>query len=243
MSIYIVTGKPRHGKTFFIVRQIPGWLKNGERIFSNVKLSLGSGILKDYGPELEGDLHKEIDLKNPDKQVFYWRNLHDWNVMEKGIIICDEAQRYFRSRNWAQLSEDTELKLQMHGKDDLDVWGTTQHQNRIDVALRELVELYYKTEMTFGSPDNERGPVFGLLPKRAHYEAWTYEEIERIERLGKKALEDDDMIPSDKISYWIRKKFYSIYDTRAKVGKSEPMPLIHKKRICSVCGFEKIEHV
>lgn len=242
--INVVTGKPRHGKNMFVVRMIPYWLKNNERIFINFKLNFNQGALKKYSSDIVGDINNPNDLLNENKKVFYWHNIHEWNKMEKGIIICDEAQRYFNSRNWTQLSEDTEIKLQQHGKEDLDVWAITQHFTRIDVTLRILVELFYKVEMTFGNPNNERGPLFGLLPKRSRYQAWLLEDLEKIERLGKRALEDDtDIKPEESGSFWITKKYYSIYNTREKVGRSEPMPLIHKERICKHCGFHKTEHV
>lgn len=243
MSIYVVTGKPRHGKTFFIVRQIPRWLKNGERIFSNVKLNLGTGALKKFDDSLIGNINSESDLNNKNKQIFYWKNIHEWNKMNNGIILVDEAQRYFNARSWNQLSEETEIKLQQHGKEDLDVWATTQHFTRIDITLRILVEIFYKVEMTIGSPNNFKS----WFPKRINIQGWLLEDLERIERLGKKQLENDEMEPESSESYWIRKKYYEIYDTRAQVGKSEPMPLIHQIRYCSNPNCEyhikgKVEH-
>lgn len=243
MSIYAVTGKPRHGKTFFVVSKIPRWLKNGERIFSNIKLNFGKGALKKFSEDLVGDIYKPEDLENPEKKVFYWRNIHEWNLMNNGIIIVDEAQKYFNARAWSQLSEDTEAKLQEHGKEDLDVWAITQHYSRIDITLRILVEIYFKVTMVMGNPDNEKGPVFGLLPKRSIAEAWMLEDLEKVERLGRRASEDfNDIEPEWSENIWIRKKYFSIYDTRAKVGRSLPMPLVHKERNCPVCGSTKIEH-
>lgn len=250
MSIYVVTGKPRHGKTFFVVRQIPGWLKNGERIFSNVKINLEEIYYRpslfskkiNFTDHIVGDLHKPEDLANPDKLLFYWRNIHEWNLMKQGIIIVDEAQKYFNARMWSHLSEDTEAKLQEHGKEDLDVWATTQHYTRIDITLRILVEQFFKVQMIWGNPDNNKRWL--PIPKRSRAEAWLLEDLEKVERLGKKALEEDsDIVPESSESFWILKKYYKIYDTRAKVGKSEPMPLSHKTRSCPVCGTVKVEHI
>lgn len=250
MSIYVVTGKPRHGKTFFVVSQIPGWLKSGQRIFSNVKINLDKinyrknllGKKVTLDDSIVGDLYNQEDLDNPEKQVFYWRNIHEWNLMKEGIIIVDEAQKYFNARNWAQLSEDTEAKLQEHGKEDLDVWATTQHYTRIDITLRILVERYYKVEMIFGSSDNEKGPIFGLLPKRSMVESWLLEGLDKVERLGAEAVKGMGVEPESTGYFWIRKKYYQIYDTRAKVGKSQLMPLLHKMRICKDCGYVEIKH-
>lgn len=250
--INVVTGKPRHGKTYFVVSMIPEWLYNGERIFSNVKINVEDIKYKprpfskavSFSQDIIGNIKNPADLANPNKKLFYWSNIHEWNLMNNGIIIVDEAQRYFNARAWNQLSPETEIKLQQHGKEDLDVWAITQHYSRIDITLRILVELFYKVDMRWGSPNNEGGPLFGLIPKRSHYESWLLEDLEKIERLGKRvASEDSDIQPETKGNFWIKKQYYSIYNTREKVGESELMPLIHKKRTCSICGHIKIEHV
>jgi len=236
--IYVITGKPRNGKTFFVIRHIPRWIKNGERIFSNVKINVGQGALKKYTEDIVGNLHNPEDLNNPKKQIFYWHNLHEWNHMTNGIILVDEAQRYFNSRNWAQLSEETELKLQQHGKDDLDVWATTQHFTRIDVTLRILVELYFKVKMVMGNPDNYKS----WIPKICVAEGYLLEDLEKHDRMSTKEKEENNIDPETSERFWIRKKYYNTYDTREKVGYSTPMPLIHKKRKCETCGYEQITH-
>jgi len=54
------------------------------------------------------------------------------------------------------LSDETEMKLQQHGKEDLDIYATNQHFTRIDKTLRIIVESYFNVEMIFGSPDNKK---------------------------------------------------------------------------------------
>lgn len=238
MAIYAFTGRPRHGKTYSVARLIPKMLKKKQRIFSNLKINLGVGALKKYNDSIVGDWLKKEDRDNSQKLIFYWHNMHEWEHFEKGNIIVDEMQRYFNARRWEQLSEDTEMKLQQHGKDDLNIYGTTQHYTRIDVSLRLLVEKYYIIKTIFGSPDNKKIFLGIKLFKQIGVELEDIEDWYQMEKRPDLGLEINY---SQKI-YFFRKKYAKIYDTRAKVGRSESMPLVHKVRVCPICGKEEIKH-
>lgn len=238
MAIYIYTGRPRHGKTYEVARVVSKLLKNKERVFSNLKFNIGVGALKKVSENIVGDFHKKEDLDNPEKLLFYWTNIHEWEHMEKGTIVVDEAQRYFNARQWDQLSMDTEIKLQQHGKEDLDIIGTTQHYSRIDIALRQLVEQFYIVKTIFGNPDNLK-PFLGIkLFKIVGVDLENIEDYYQMEKRPDLRLE----IPMSRKVRFFKKKFAVIYDTRAKVGLSESMPLVHKVRKCITCGKEMISH-
>lgn len=236
MAIYAITGRPRHGKTMEMVRIGIELLKNKERVFSNVKLNLGIGALKKLKEDIIGDYANEIDRSNPEKLLFYWTNMHEWEHFEKGTILCDELQRYFNARRWDALSEDTELKLQQHGKDDLDIYGTTQYYTRIDKALRELVEVWYDVKTVIGNPDN-LNPFLGLK----FFKITTVEGIEFFEHYMNMQINPNLQleIPHRNSYRRFRRKIAIAYDTRAKIGRSEPMPLVHKIRECNYPGCNK----
>jgi len=241
MAIYCVTGKPRHGKTAWLVRLIAGWLKEGRRVYSNVKLEnleTVKGVLP-YSEEHEriltqaeitGDLYKPEDLDNPVKQIFYWRHIRDWNHMREGVIIADEGTRYFNPRKWSMLSEDTEIKLQQHGKEDLDIWVTTQHFTRLDVTMRVLVERFFIVSKIFGPTGNApaRFTPFGILGVcriTEHY----LEDMERFERANQ---EEKDSFIVGKEYLLLRRKYANLYNTRQAVGRSDPMPMKHEEQWC-----------
>lgn len=239
MAIYALTGRPRHGKTLELARIGSKLLKKKERIFSNLKFNLGVGALKKFNDNIIGELSSKADRDNPEKLLFYWNNLHEWEHMEKGNIFVDEMTRYFNPRQWAQLSEDTEIKLQQHGKDSLNVYGTVQHYSRIDISLRLLVEKFYIVKTIFGNPDN-RKPFLGI--KIMSIYGVELEDIEDLYQMWKRPdlkLE----IPYTKKTRLFKKKYAIIYDTYQKVGRSEAMPLVHKARLCPICGKEEIKHV
>lgn len=239
MAIYVITGKPRHGKTYYLSTLIYKMLKHGERVFSNIKLNLGKGALKLYDETIVGDLYKPEDINNENKILFYWHNIHEWEHMGKGNIIVDEGTRYFNARQWALLSEDTEIKLQQHGKDDLDVWVTTQHYSRIDITLRILVERFFIVKTLFGNPNNKK-PFFGI--KIFKIIGVELEDIEDYYYSIKHPEQKIELDVSSKLKLF-RKKFAISYDTLEKVGKTETMPLVHKTRTCPICGKIMITHL
>jgi hypothetical protein len=232
MAIFLLTGRPRHGKTYEMARIGAKLLNQKERVFSNLKFNVGIGALKKLGTEIEGDWRKKEDRDNPKKLLFYWTNIHEWEHFEKGNILVDEAQRYFNARQWDQLSTDTEIKLQQHGKEDLNIWGTTQHYSRIDITLRLLVEQFYIIQTILGKANNKK-PLFGLkLFRITGLDLENIEDWYQMEKRPDLKLE----IPMSQKTRLFRKKYAIIYDTRAKVGTSELMPLIHKERECPQCG-------
>jgi len=280
MSIYAITGKPRNGKTYFLARLIPRFLseyieeENYSKIhkedrfpltdsfpvgclYPNFKINLGKGALKKYPDRIVGNLHNEDDLKNPTKLIFYWSNITDWSLMKRrGRILCDEGQRYFNARQWAYLSPETEIKLQQHGKEDLDVWLTTQHVSRIDLSLRLLLHFIGICKVTFGNPDNRKT----WLPKRFQI-TWHYlEDIERWEKQREIINPHTgqpyplSLEPVESEVFWLRKKYACLYDTRQKVGRSDLVPLQHREVYCendycpqhgrlSASGKPKVSHI
>lgn len=241
MAIYVVTGRPRSGKTFFIVRQIPAWLKEAKRaseagekfrVYSNLAINIEH---LGYDASIIGDIYSKKDREDPSKLLFYWRNIDTWNFMEKGVIIVDEATRYFNARKWALLSEDTEIKIQQHGHEDLDIWATTQHFTRIDVTMRVLVENFYDIETIIGKPDN-RAPL-----KIARWTEYTLEELVRKDNMGGERDDETDEHPYGHFLIW--NKIGRLYNTRQMVISSRPMPLKHLVRTCDTCGYEKVEHM
>lgn len=237
MAIYVVDGKPRHGKTAWLIAHLPQWLKdardNNWKIYSNVKLNLGEikWIRKAYKnpDDAIGDLYKKKDRENPKKLVYYWRNIDEWNLMRHGTIICDEATRYFNARRWQMLSSDTEIALQQHGKSDLDCWLTTQHYSRLDATLRVLCESFFRVERVWGW-----GNTTWLTKISEHY----LEDLERYERnpeTYRRVAEGKEDEGGEEIQHeylWIGKKIKRLYDTKQQVLASRPMPLKHEERFC-----------
>lgn len=194
-----------------------------------------------------GDIYNPTDLWNPEKLIFYWSNIYEWNFMERrGRIVADEGQRYFNSRQWALLSPDTEIKLQQHGKEDLDLWLTVQNFNRLDVTLRTLVEQIYVITMVSGDPNNKSEPWYKWPGKKIQIDTFYYTDLdnEGLPKEGREPLSTETM--------YLKKEIKMIYNTRERVGRSGMMPLRHILRYCEddhcpeygrISGKPKIVHL
>jgi len=238
MAIYIVDGKPRHGKTSWLVNDhISQWLKdarNGWKVYSNIKIFVENirWIRKLYKKPADciGDILKKKDRENPQKLLYYWRNIDEWNFMSHGIIIADEATRYFNARQWQLLSPDTEIKLQQHGKEDLDIWGTTQHWSRLDASLRVICESFFRVERVFGWGNNTY-----VAKVSEHYleelQRWEHDPVAFEAATG----EGEEGGKPVHYEYFMPARLWGgrLFDTHEPVGTSRAMPLRHIERFCS----------
>lgn len=258
MSIYVISGKPRHGKTYFIASTLPQrlydciedekYLAQQEKgadiselkpplddtfpvscIYPNFKVLLGRGALKEYPERIIGDLHNEMDLRNPTKLIFPWYYIEEWKYMKRpGTILCTEAYRYVNSRSWAKLSDETQAKLMMHGHEGLSVLFDLQRFGSIDVIIRETCEGVGIVKMIHGNPDSKFAPTLPFLPwvfKQSQIVWIDPDQFERYNQIKMSInpktgtfyeLEELGIEILDTQTFWHRKDIYSIYDTREK---------------------------
>ncbi|WP_066568915.1 zonular occludens toxin domain-containing protein [Snodgrassella sp. CFCC 13594] len=123
VEIVLVTGKPRIGKTAFVVDLLANDARyKGRKLFSNI-----NGLLLPHEQPPEG--HS-------------WEDMHVWLKWpeNKGAIVAyDEVQNLFPSRaNGAKMSDNV-LFLNVHGHYAIDMFFITQGTKIIDVNLRETV--------------------------------------------------------------------------------------------------------
>lgn len=123
--INILTGRPGTGKTYGLVRIAYHAVKQGTDVYSNFKIDFQN-------------MEKE-NIGRLNRHLFFWEDVNDLIKIKKGIILIDEAQIYFNSRNWLNLPLRLQYKFQQHRKHGLDIYGAVQNVNRIDKIVRELV--------------------------------------------------------------------------------------------------------
>lgn len=199
--INIITGRPGSGKTYILTRIALDHLKAGRDVYSN------------YFIKWEGN------------NLHYWDNHSELVGIRSGVIIMDEAQVYFNSRKWEALDERLQYKLQQHRKDGLDIWGTVQHESRLDVVMRELVGRFYRCEKVLGSKEDVAKP-WGFI-KMAEYLP------EDMKKDRKEAI--------DLRWFAIKKEFCEAYDTLAKIENKQPEGNIItiQFKVCPHCGSKK----
>lgn len=181
MSIHIYTGLPGSGKTFAVTMIALKYLKQNRDVYCNYDIKWnGANFHKFNSPS---------DLFN----------------IQKGIIILDEAQVYFNSRQWQNLPIQWQLFLQQHRHDGLDIYGTTQNIGRIDTVFRNLISNFYVCKN-----------LYNKIVRITEYEP-DHADRKRREQLSRK---------------WVllTKKRFALYDTRQKIA-----PPTHLDKRCPTC--------
>lgn len=122
-QIVLVTGKPRIGKTAFVVEMLmfDDYYK-GRKLFTNI-----NGLDLPHHQPPEG--HS-------------WQDLHIWLKWKENIgalVVFDEAQNLFPTRPAGSKLPENVAWLHVHGHSAIDLIFITQSPKVIDLNLRELV--------------------------------------------------------------------------------------------------------
>jgi len=141
--IIVYKGLPGSGKTASLAH------------FALQELSRGRDVWSNFWLDYEGD------------NLRYWSSIEELLEVENGLIIMDEAQIYLNSRLWELLPQQFQYKLQLHRHDGLDIYGTVQHEARLDVVMRELVSMYI--QCTFWRFHPLPFPRSNMILQRAYY--------------------------------------------------------------------------
>jgi hypothetical protein len=124
--IYLVTGAPGNGKSYFTVLKAPELLPHeGRTIYYH-------GI-----PELT------LPWEPADGETWY-------NLPDGSAIVIDEAQSVFRPMPAGADRPRKVRDLETHRHRGFDIWLITQHPNLIDSHVRRLVGKHYHVHRPFG---------------------------------------------------------------------------------------------
>lgn len=156
MTDFAVTGKKRSGKGLFCAGLIRDALLSGRRVATNM------------------DIFPEHMLPMDNKSIFYrlpdCPSIEDMTAIgsgndiidddKNGIIILDEASKFFNSRNWADKNRQPLLDWLIHsGKLGWDVYYQMQGLEQVDKQLRNTqVEYHVAVKRT------DRWPIPGITP-------------------------------------------------------------------------------
>lgn len=115
--IQAYTGYPGHGKSFACTYRAYKDIKAGYKVFTSYPVKGAYKITFD-------DLIK-------------------YTFPKGSTVIIDESGRWFNSRNWKDLPSQVFDLFTLHRHMRLDLVVAVQNFNRIDIALREVVELVW----------------------------------------------------------------------------------------------------
>lgn len=111
------TGYPGSGKTFALTYRAYKDIKRGRKVFTN------------------------YPVKGAYRVTF--EDLINYTFPQNSTVIIDESGRWFNSRNWSKLPAAVFDLFTLHRHMKLDLIVAVQNFNRIDVALREVIELVW----------------------------------------------------------------------------------------------------
>lgn len=204
MAIKMIKGLPSAGKSYLMTKIAKKAIEDGRQVYSNYKLGYA-------------------DQPQP-QNLHYWREPRDLLAIDKGLIVMDEAHVYFNSRMWTEFPIEVQYKFQQHAKDGLDIIGTVQHEARIDVVIRELVQEWIWITRLFGSA-RDTDFVFGAFIANHYYP-------EDLTKANSK--------PWSREWHWYVKSVARYYDTLAKIDRPEDADISYiKMKVCSSCGHQR----
>jgi hypothetical protein len=158
-------GLPGAGKTYYLTKLGLKGLKKNREVFANYKLK---------GAKYYTDLKEVIDIK-------------------KGIILVDEINLICPSRWWDRFPPKLAYWWSQTRKNELDVYWTAQHQDRVDKIVKEITNWIWEIRKL---PFNFRlakcflpeqinktrrenfGSIFFYISKNIYKNFNTYERIE-----------------------------------------------------------------
>ncbi|WP_456471452.1 zonular occludens toxin domain-containing protein [Caminibacter sp.] len=128
--ITIIEGIPGSGKTYYAVKTlVEGEYYYYDKVYTNIKLNLPYIKLK-Y-PEL----YKRLDFITAEEI----ENLGEWAKNKSNcLLILDEIQIYYNSREWQRRNREFLEFLTQHRKQGIDLWAITQDKKNIDTQFRRL---------------------------------------------------------------------------------------------------------
>jgi len=233
--IELYTGRPGSGKTLMLTRRVLRALDMGYVVYTNYPI-------KHEKAEREGRLK-------------LWQDLWDLIELKDGIIVMDEAHVYMNSRKWDALPDDMQVKLQQHRKHGLHIWGTVQHENRIDVVYRELVSRFYVCHKIIGSGSADDPVIEKHLRKSGstldRFFLWLRGRMPKVWGLIRVAqFFPEDMSSKSRTDIgaewvWITRRVVEAYNTKEEISRGADMvqKVRHIRKVCPDCGKEIITHV
>jgi hypothetical protein len=203
--IQAFTGKTGSGKTFLMVNEAFSYWLQGRNIYSNTVLDF-SGQLSGKFKTSFWEKVKFWNKKYKRGKIVYFENINDIIDIRDGVILFDEAQVLFNARQWENLPEEFQYKLQQHRKHQIDLLCTTQNMGTIDITYRRLVHSWIHCKNLFqlgGSPRI----WFGVFMKQIKDVDMLYNSV------------DDLVVPTLKTRiFFIHRFSKTLYDTMYDIG-------------------------
>lgn len=128
--IYLIWGPPGAGKTYFATREALRQHGKGRSVYSNYPV---------------------VDARSG-WSSYVWKPEYIYETVTDAVIIIDEAYRDYSSREYRKFNADMHTFFATQRHNDLDVFLIAQNPARIDVVIREIVNVFYYVRKWFELP-------------------------------------------------------------------------------------------
>jgi hypothetical protein len=173
------------GKTLYAVKEAVRYMQKGWYVFTNFPLRYAT--------------------------IISYPAFVNYNFPKNSLIVIDEANIWFNSREWKKLTLNAMLKFTQSRKLGYDIIYTTQRPEAVDVQLRDITTIFCKVEGWFilsllkwhskaNFSDNEKRKYdLGITP----FFPKLYTHLFKLYDTYALVRPDLDFPPMDYLSYWI----------------------------------------
>jgi len=168
--IYMLTGKPRAGKSLLALRRIVQELSSGHRVVVTnlaIKLPDLAAYLQKKYPDKNIDLLQRLRLLTDEQTKHFWLyrrpevpgdegrvdgvtteqekkgHFPTWPAKYRAVLyVIDEAHIHFDARRWMEAGHSLTFYNSQHGKLDDETYFVTQFLDLVDKRLKGFAQLY-----------------------------------------------------------------------------------------------------
>lgn len=159
--LYLITGLPRNGKSFYVMKKFLAELKHGKRpIYTNLPIFIDEiakwcakngcagaeeRITKLTAPQVRKFWHHRPNPPTPgpsQDECLIFDNSNSIGV----VYYIDEVHIPFHSHRWAEVSTECPYYISQHGKLKDDIYLITQHIDKLAKQLKLDVQYYIEIE-------------------------------------------------------------------------------------------------
>jgi len=245
--IEIYTGLPGSGKSTLLARTALRILRRNEKWYKNQVKNWQSMKVPSAGLELPKPARRVLytNLKLSDRimdryaeGIGSWVDLRELLPLRDVDVLIDEVATYFDSRQFQTLSTEMRRWLQQHRKFGIEIFGTAQDFAQVDIAFRRLTSRLLYIRKLIGTRDispTRPAPRFVFVLSMTYDLDPTIYDEQKSKFAIKSALPVPMLITKDDVT---------VFDTRAEVLASKPIPLKHIMRVCELneCPYKSVQH-
>lgn len=192
---------------------------------------------------INAPMNQEIKEKYKDR-LFYWQNPmemiftdYPYNKMKRRNIdvIWDEIAVELPCDGWKDTDPEIRKFFAQHRHRGIRIFANTQDYKMMDINARRMTTRIYEIRKIIGSRDpSPTLPPVKLIWGFALKWELNKQLIRRDDQIRKKETLIPDII-------WISKKLVNSYDMTFDIDKKADY-LIHREKICQVCGLSQVTH-